>query len=210
MKLDRDEFVVTYAGWKAKEEDLISIIREAGYTAYVVTGDVESDKAIATDKGSLDDPLFTEALDRAKRERKPIVIDFMASWCVPCKRMEKETFADPEVAKLLKQVVFLKVDTDEHPDLAKHFGIEGLPDIRFLDSDGTEVRRLTDFQDAALFSEALNKLLSPDGRNESSREAAAIDELQPLNDLSSDAIEFRQTFNNAKGSVRVVLLVSPG
>jgi len=32
----------------------------------------------------------------------------------------------------------------------------------------------------------------------------------PLNDLSSDASEFRQTLNNAKGSVRVVLLVSPG
>jgi thioredoxin 1 len=210
MKLDRDEFVVTYAGGNAREEDLISIIREAGYTANVVTGEVGTDESIGTDNGSLDDPLFTEALDRAKRERKPIVLDFMASWCVPCKRMEKETFADPEVAKLLKQVVFLKVDTDEHPDLAKHFSIEGLPDIRFLDSDGTEVRRLTDFQDAALFSETLNKLLSPASENESSREAAAVDELPSLNDLSNDASEFRQTFNNAKGSVRVIVLVSPG
>lgn len=160
MKLDRDEFVVTYAGGKAKEEDLISIIREAGYTAYVVTGDVRADEAIATDKGSLDDPLFTAALDRAKRERKPIVLDFMASWCVPCKRMEKETFADPRVAELLEQVVFLKVDTDDHASLARHFGVEGLPDIRFLTRDGIEMHRLNDFQDADLFSEALQGLLN--------------------------------------------------
>ena len=85
--------------------------------------------------------------------------DFMASWCVPCKRMEKETFTDPTVAKLLEQVVFLKVDTDEHEGLARHFGVEGLPDVRFLNPDGTALHSLNDFQDAEQFSEALRGLL---------------------------------------------------
>lgn len=58
-----------------------------------------------------------------------------------------------------ERVVFLKVDTDEHAELAKHFDVEGLPDIRFLNPDGTEVHRLNDFQDAELFSDSLRRLL---------------------------------------------------
>jgi len=163
MKLDRDEFVVTFDTGKTSADALNAIILEAGYTSYVVSGVATSKQSATSDEGSLDDTLFAEALARAKSEGKPIVLDFMASWCVPCKRMEKETFADAEVAKQLEQVVFVKVDTDEHPELAKHFGVTGLPDIRFLKSDGSELRRLTDFQDAQLFSEALRKLLSSEG-----------------------------------------------
>ncbi len=159
MKLDRDEFVVTFDAGKAKPDDLIAIIREAGYTSYVATDEISPDDNEGG-AGSLDDPVFQDALAKAKRENKPIVIDFMASWCVPCRRMEKETFTDPAVASLLEKVVFLKVDTDEHPELAKHFGVEGLPDIRFLNPDGTEVHRLNDFQDAELFFESLDRLLS--------------------------------------------------
>lgn len=159
MKLDRDEFVVAFDAGKARPEDLIAIIREAGYTSYVAT-DETLPAGNETNEGSLDDPVYADTLARAKRENKPIVIDFMASWCVPCKRMEKETFTDPTVASLLEQVLFLKVDTDEHPELAKHFGVEGLPDIRFLNSNGAEMHKLNDFQDAELFADSLDRLLS--------------------------------------------------
>lgn len=160
MKIDRDEFVVTFDSGKAQADELIGFIRKAGYTSYVVTDSSRDSTPDGDDAGSRDDLIFTAALERSAREDKPIVLDFVASWCVPCKRMETETFAVPQVAKLLERVVFVKVDTDEHPALAKHFEVEGLPDIRFLKPDGTEVRRLNDFQDAELFTEALQKLLS--------------------------------------------------
>ena len=208
MRLDRDEFVVTFDSGKTKPDGLIALIREAGYTSYVATGDGASDDTGSSD-GSLDDPIFTDALAQAKRENKPIVIDFMASWCVPCRRMEKETFTDPQVAKLLDQVVFLKVDTDEHPDLAKSFDVEGLPDIRFLNPDGVEVRRLTDFQDAELFADSLNALLSADSDQPGTTPPAA-DDGQALIDLAPNAAGFRHAFNGAAGMVRVVMLVSPG
>ncbi|MBI1314411.1 DUF255 domain-containing protein [bacterium] len=158
MKLDRDEFVVTFDAGKAKPADLIATIREAGYTSFVATDETSPDDN-GSGEGSFDDPVYTDAIARAKRENKPIVIDFMALWCVPCKRMETETFSDPAVAKLLEQVVFLKIDTDEHANLTRHFGVEGLPDIRLLKRDGTEFCRVSDFQDAEVFSEVLRGLL---------------------------------------------------
>jgi len=206
MKLDRDEFLVTFDGGRATTDDLISIIRKAGYVSSIVTSDSAIADTPSQGDGDFSDPLLTEALATAKAENKLVLLDFKATWCVPCLRLEKETFADPSVAKLLKEFVLVKVDTDEHPDLAKHFGVVGLPDLRFLKSDGTEVKRLTDFQDAALFTETLKAVLSP-GANQ---DTTTTESRKLLNDIINDATSFRQAFNDARGKTRVVMLVSPG
>lgn len=206
MKLDRDEFLVTFDGGKATTDDLISIIRKAGYVSSIVTGDSVKADTPSNDKGEFSDPLLTEALATAKAENKLVLLDFKATWCVPCLRLEKETFTDPNVAELLKQFVLVKVDTDEHPDLAKHFGVVGLPDLRFLKSDGTEVKRLTDFQDAELFTESLKAVLTP----RANQDTTTAENRRLLNNIINDATSFRQAFNAASGKVRVVMLVSPG
>lgn len=158
MQLDRDEFVVTYDTDKVTTDELISIIRKAGYNSSVVTGETTTREATQQQREEFSDPLLTEALATAKSENKLVLLDFKATWCVPCRRLEKETFADPIVAELLKQFVLVKIDTDEHPELAKHFGVVGLPDLRFLKLDGSEVKRLTDFQDAEMFADTLRSL----------------------------------------------------
>ena len=100
MKLDRDEFLVTFDGGKATTDDLISIIREAGYVSSIVTDDSQSPHTPSESVGEFSDPLLTEALATAKAEGKLVLLDFKATWCVPCLRLEKETFADPYVAEL--------------------------------------------------------------------------------------------------------------
>ncbi|MFV1981797.1 MAG: thioredoxin domain-containing protein, partial [Rhodothermia bacterium] len=163
MRLDRDQFVVTVDTTKASEEELVAIVKKAGYTANVVTGDVAPRNEVGKTVGS-DAPIFVKALARARKENKPVVVDFYAGWCGPCLKMLEVTFPDPKVAALLERCVFLKVDTDEYPELAKGFGVVGLPDIRLLAPDGTEKRRLLDFQDAESFGAELEKLLaSADG-----------------------------------------------
>lgn len=89
---------------------------------------------------------FVEGLAQARQEQKPIVLDFTADWCLPCQRMENEAFPDPAVATLLKRCIMLKVDLDEHPSLAQHFGVVGLPDIRLITPEGAEAGQLLDFQ----------------------------------------------------------------
>ena len=157
MRLDQDRFVVGYDASKATAEDLIAVIEKAGWTAQLIT----SSPAILpkTTSTRIDDPFFIAAVARAKRENKPIVLDFEASWCKPCKRMERETFPDRTVSRLLDRCIFLKIDTDQHVALAKGFGVVGLPDFRFLAPDGAEQKRLLGFQDAATFAQALKKFL---------------------------------------------------
>lgn len=206
MKLERDEFLVTFDTGKATTDALISVIRKAGYESSIVTGERDSPVTPTPHADEFNSPLFTESMTRARAENKLVLLDFKAKWCVPCLRLEKETFADPTVAELLKQFVLVKIDTDEHPELAKHFGVVGLPDLRFLESDGSEVKRLTDFQDAELFTETLNTLLSRGSDQETSANQAE----RPLNDITDEGGNIRQAFNDASGKVRVVMLVSPG
>lgn len=189
MDLERDEFVVDYDAARTTEDKLIATSKQAGFPARVVP------------TSELDDPLFfREALAKARQENKPIVLDFTASWCAPCQRMLKETFPHPKVAPLLERSVFVKVDADEYPALAKRFGAVALPDVRFLSSDGKELRRLEGFQGPDAFAQALDGLLKQ-------VDAGALSENLVV--LTDGELELKEAFNRDVGKVRLILVLSP-
>ena len=72
-------------------------------------------------------------LSQAKREQKLVLLDFYADWCISCKEMEVNTFANPEVGNHLKQWVLLQADvtanSPENQALLKRFGLYGPPAI---------------------------------------------------------------------------------
>ncbi len=95
------------------------------------------------------DQLLSEAVEK----QKPVIIDFSAAWCAPCRELDEVTFHDREVVKQAEQDFFMiKVDLTRkgNPDsdrLLQKFGVKGVPTIVFIDKQGEERRelRLVDF-----------------------------------------------------------------
>lgn len=105
------------------------------------------------------------SLSRASMTGKPVVIDFYADWCIPCKELDEKTFSDPRVVAASQRFVRLKADLTRTGDpetqkLSSEFSIVGVPTIVFLDPQGNEVKsaRLSGFENAEKFAKRLESV----------------------------------------------------
>ncbi len=82
----------------------------------------------------------TTALADARKEDRPVIIDFYADWCAACKELDKFTYTDPRVQAQLQRFVRIKVDmtrnTPENEVWKDKYKIVGLPLVVFHDPSG--------------------------------------------------------------------------
>ena len=82
-------------------------------------------------------PWEAPAFERARSERKPILLSIDAPWSIGCREMDRVTYGDPQTAAAITaNCVAIRVDADQRPDLADRYDFGALPTTAFLTSSG--------------------------------------------------------------------------
>ena len=99
-----------------------------------------------------------ELVRQAAAANRPVIIDFYATWCTPCRELDEITFHDSQVVQLSQQVTMIKIDLSRGDNpveqaLLQEYGVKGVPTIVFLDGAGHERHdlRLVEFMEPRRF-----------------------------------------------------------
>jgi uncharacterized protein YyaL (SSP411 family) len=157
-------------------------------------------------------PWGDEAFARAKAEDKPILLDIGAVWCHWCHVMDRESYEDPEMARIINQnYVAVKVDRDERPDVDARYqaavsaisGQGGWPLTAFLTPDGRPYFGGTYFPREDRYGRpGFGRVLATmaqvwkDRRDEANESAASV----------MSAIEHNESFSSRGGELSLALV----
>lgn len=107
---------------------------------------------------------FDEALVRAKKEKKLVMVDVYTDWCGWCKKLDKDVYSKKEVIeKLEKDFIAVKLNPEKsqkNRKIAGGFDVNGYPTIIFVGTDGKQVDRIGGYVPAEEFLKKLNEIVS--------------------------------------------------
>ena len=113
------------------------------------------------------DPYDASVLKAARAANKPVLIDFSADWCVPCREMLRTTFRDPAVIHAASHFVRLQADitdrNNRNTQLAMQYAIKGVPTTVFIDKHGRILKREVGYLNSYRFLSDLREVDEMDG-----------------------------------------------
>ena len=111
-----------------------------------------------------------ETVVEAKNANRPVLLDFYADWCLPCKELDHGVFADSRVVELSNSFLPLRLDLTRrqpHQDqLLRKYNVRGVPAVLFIDSEGHEKRelRVESYVEADEFLHLMKRALREDAK----------------------------------------------
>ena len=100
--------------------------------------------------------ITTQNFEQVKQQGQPVLIDFWATWCGPCKRLGP--IIEEIAAEYDGKAIIGKCDIEENDELTEQFGIMNVPTVVFL-KDGKEVDRVVGLAMKNVYQDKLNALL---------------------------------------------------
>jgi thioredoxin-like negative regulator of GroEL len=94
----------------------------------------------------------------ARASNTPMLLDFWADWCAPCKVMEQDVYPNADVVRLMAKVTPVKINYDKEGGLVRKYAIDGVPTLMVTDASGNELFRYTGMLDAPTFVQLLQEL----------------------------------------------------
>ena len=88
------------------------------------------------------------------RGDRPLIVDFSATWCPPCRQLK------PIFEKLAEEfrdrITFATIDVDQYPELSQTYGVQSIPMMVFLNKDGQIQNTIVGFQNRDQLLQAIN------------------------------------------------------
>jgi len=138
-----------HLGWLDKTgqgRKRFGFIKKSLSIVIALTGIVLLVSAIQPRQGVAWQPYSLEAMASAKDAQRPVLLDFYADWCLPCKELDHRTFADDRVVDLSQRFAMLRLDlTRRQPhqnEILRRYRVRGVPTVIFFNSKGIELTGL--------------------------------------------------------------------
>lgn len=100
---------------------------------------------------------FEDAQKLALSSNKFILVDFWATWCGPCKKMDMDSWNNEEIVSILNNYVSVKIDIDKDHDIAGRYGVVSIPNMYIMDGNGKIVHSFTGYHDSVQLKRELVK-----------------------------------------------------
>ncbi|MEQ8657213.1 MAG: thioredoxin [Hyphomicrobiales bacterium] len=155
------------------------------------TGSTPQSTAPAAAGGDIIDITTADFMAQVIEESKtrPVVVDFWAPWCGPCKQLTPTL--ENAVAKAGGKVRLAKMNIDEHPEVAGQMGVQSIPAV-FAFVDGRPADGFQGAQPEAQVKAFIEKLIGPQGPSQAEEMLAAADAALSAGDLQTAANMYAQ------------------